>query len=296
METVGFIGLGRMGAAMAGNIQKGGYAMIVHDIREGTTKPLLEGGARYAASPAEAARHSDIIFTSLPRPQDVEAVVTGPEGILEGIREGNVYLDLTTCGPDVIRRLEPLFRQQGAYVMDAPVLSSPTRALERNLLVMAGGEQEVYARIQPILHTFADKVVYTGGLGSACICKLVHNMMSFALSQVVAEGLTLGVKAGVDLDALLESGSRGVLGSRQEVLEQTVFREQFQPPSFTLALMRKDVGLATALGREHNVPLPVANVVEQMIVEGLNQGWAEEDYNIAFRLQEDMADVQIRRA
>jgi 3-hydroxyisobutyrate dehydrogenase len=294
METVGFIGLGRMGSAMAGNIQKAGYPMVVHDVREAATMPLLQGGAELVSSPAEVGRRSEVIFTSLPRPEDVEAVATRPEGLLEGIREGSVYLDLSTCGPDLVRRLEPMFRQKGAHVMDAPVLSSPTRAVMRSLIVMVGGERAVYERIQPMLDAFADKVIYAGSLGSGCICKLVHNMMTFAMGQVVAEGLTLGVKAGVELDALLESGSRGLLGARQELLAQTVFRGQFEPPSFTLALSRKDVGLATELGRQTNVPMPVANLVEQLLVQGINRGWAEQDYTVAFRLQEDVAGVQVR--
>ncbi|MDH3598452.1 MAG: NAD(P)-dependent oxidoreductase [Candidatus Tectomicrobia bacterium] len=294
METVGFIGLGRMGSAMAGNIQKAGYPMVVHDVREAATMPLLQGGAQLVSSPAEVGRRSEVIFTSLPRPEDVEAVTTRPEGLLEGIQEGSVYLDLSTCGPDLVRRLEPMFRQKGAYVIDAPVLSSPTRAVTRSLIVMVGGEREVYERIQPMLEAFADKVIYAGSLGSGCICKLVHNMMSFAMGQVVAEGLTLGVKAGVELEALVESGSRGLLGSRQELLAQTVFQGQFEPPSFTLSLSRKDVGLATELGRQTNVPMPVANLVEQLLVQGINQGWAEQDYTVAFRLQEAMAGVQVR--
>lgn len=294
METVGFIGLGRMGSAMAGNIQKAGYPMVVHDVREAATMPLLQGGAQLVSSPAEVGRRSEVIFTSLPRPEDVEAVATRPEGLLEGIREGSVSLDLSTCGPDLVRRLEPMFRQKGAHLMDAPVLSSPTRAVMRSLIVMVGGEREVYERIQPMLDAFADKVLYAGSLGSGCVCKLVHNMMSFAMGQVVAEGLTLGAKAGVELEALLESGSRGLLGSRHELLAHTVFRGQFEPPSFPLALSRKDVGLATELGRQTNVPMPVANLVEQLLVQGINRGWAEQDYTVAFRLQEDMAGVQVR--
>ena len=294
METVGFIGLGRMGSAMARNIQKAGYSMVVHDLREEATKPLLEGGASLAGSSAEVARLSDVIFTSLPGPREVEAVAIGHEGILEGVREGSIYLDLSTCGPDLVRRIEPMFRQKGVHVLDTPVLSSPTRAVARNLIVMVGGEREIYERIHPILDAFADKVVYAGGLGSGCVCKLVHNMMSFGVGQIIAEGLTLGLKAGVDLQVLLESGSRGILGTRREGLAQTVCRGQFDRPSFTLALSRKDMGLATQLGREHNVPMPLANLVEGIMVHGINRGWAEKDYNITFLLQEEVAGVEVR--
>lgn len=294
METVGFIGLGRMGVGMAGNIQKAGYPMVVHDVREAATRPLLEGGAKLATSPAEVAGLSDIVLTSLPAPRDVEGVVLGRDGVLEGIKEGALYLDLTTCGPDLLRRLEPTFLQKGAHVMDTPVLSSPTLAAERNLIVMAGGRQEDFDRARPLLDAFAVKVVYTGALGTASVCKLVNNMMGFVVVQVLAEGLTLGLKAGVELDVLMDTGSRGLMGQNEERLSRTVFQGEFQPPSFTLALALKDVALATQLGRESNVPMPLANLVEQIQRHGLNNGWAEDDYSKQFLWQEDAAGVEVR--
>ena len=294
METIGFIGLGRMGSAMAGNIQKAGYPMVVHDAREGATGPFLDEGARLAGSPAEVVSRSDITFTSLPGPAEAKEVVNGPEGILARIKEGGIYLDLSTCGPDHVREIAPMFHQKGAHVLDTPVLGSPAVAAEKNLIVMVGGDQGIYERVTPILDAFANKVVYTGGLGTASVCKLVHNMMASTVRQVIAEGLTLGVSAGVGLEALLESGSRGVVGPRIGMLSQTVFRGQFESPSFTLAGTRKDLELATELGREHNVPMPMANLAEQITIEGINRGWAGKDFNITFLLQEEAAGVQVR--
>jgi 3-hydroxyisobutyrate dehydrogenase len=293
METIGFIGLGRMGSGMAGNIQKAGYPMIVHDVREEAAKPLLEGGARLGSSPAEVASLSDVIFTSLPMPPDVEEVLTGPEGVLQGIKQGSIHCDLSTSRPDLIRRLEPMFRQRGAHVLDTPVMASPASVLERSVLILAGGEREIYDQVKPILDSFADRVMYCGGLGSGLVCKLVNNMMGFGVMQVIAEGLTLGTKAGVDLETLLEAG-QGTLGGRRAGLARTVFSGQFEPPSFTLALSRKDIGLATELGRDVTVPMPVANLVEQLMMQGMNRGWAEKDYLITFLLQEDMSGVQVR--
>ena len=294
METIGFIGLGRMGTAMAGNIQKAGYPMVVHDVREAATRPLLEGGARLAGSPAEVAGLSEIVLTSLPGPREVEGVVLGGDGVLEGIREGGIYLDLSTCGPGVVRRLEPVFRQKGAHVMDTPVLSAPPLAAERNLIVMAGGRRDIFDRVRPLLDAFADKVVYTGGLGTACVCKLVNNMISLALGPVLAEGLTLGLKAGVELDVLMDTGSRGVLGLRKGLLSQTLFRREFQPPTFTLGLSLKDMALATELGRESSVPMPVAGLVEQVMRQCMNRGWAEDDFTRVFAPQEEAAGVEVR--
>ena len=153
METIGFIGLGNMGGGMSLNIQKAGYPMVVYDLREEVTRPLLEGGARLANSPSEVAGLSDVTFTSLPGPKEVEAVATGAEGILEGIRPGSVYVDLSSSRPTLIRELEPVFRQKGVHVLDAPVSGGKPGAASGNLAVMVGGEREVYEKIKPISWT-----------------------------------------------------------------------------------------------------------------------------------------------
>ena len=297
METVGFIGIGNMGSGMAGNIQKAGYSMVVYDIREDATRALLEGGARLAGSPAEVARLSDVTFTSLPGPAEVEEVAIGHEGALEGIRQGGVYVDLSTSRPTLIRRIEPLFRGKGAHVLDAPVSGGKTGAATRNLAVMVGGEQEVFQRIKPILDAFGDKVFYAGSIGAGSVCKLVHNMIGHGVRQAIAEGMTLGVKAGVEPQALWECVRRGSLGRMNilhEGLAQTVFHGKFEPANFALALARKDIGLATELAREYNVPMPVATLAEQIAIQALNRGWGEKDNNITFLLQEEVAGVQVR--
>lgn len=297
METVGFIGLGNMGAGMAGNIQKAGYPMVVYDIREGATRPFLEGGARLASSPSEVARLSDVTFTSLPGPKEVEEVAVGREGVLAGIRRGGIYVDLSTSRPTLIRQIEPRFRQKGAHVLDAPVSGGKTGAASGNLAVMVGGEREVYDRIKPLLDAFGDKVFYAGSIGAGSIAKLVHNMIGHGVRQAIAEGLTLGVKAGVEPEALWECVRRGALGRMSglhEGIARTVFRGQFEPASFALALSRKDIGLATELGREFNVPMPVANLAEQIAIQGMNRGWGDKDSSITFLLQEEMAGVEVR--
>jgi 3-hydroxyisobutyrate dehydrogenase len=271
--------------------------MVVYDIREEATRPLLEGGARLAGSPAEVARLSDVTFTSLPGPKEVEEVAVGPQGVLAGIRAGGVYVDLSTSRPTLIRQMEPRFRQKGAHVLDAPVSGGKTGAATRNLAVMVGGEREIYERIKPILDAFGDKVFYAGSIGAGSVCKLVHNMIGHGVRQAIAEGLTLGVKAGVDAEALWECVRRGALGrmsALHEGVPRTLFRGQFEPASFALALARKDIGLATELGKEYNVPMPVANLAEQIAIQAMNRGWGDKDSGITFLLQEEVAGVQVR--
>ena len=193
--------------------------------------------------------------------------------------------------------LAPKFQAQGAHVLDAPVSGGKTGAATRNLAVMVGGEPAIYERIKPILEAFGDKVFYAGAIGAGSVCKLVHNMIGHGMRQAIAEGLTLGVKAGVDAEALWESVRRGAVGRMSGLhggIAQTVFRGEYEPASFALALARKDIALANELGREFQVPMPVANLAEQIAVQAMNRGWADKDSSVTFVLQEEAADVQVR--
>ncbi len=294
MQTVGFIGLGNLGTPMALNIQRAGFPMTVYDVREGATRALLEGGARLAMSPSEVAEVSDVIMTSVPGPPEVEEIALGRDGILNGVSPGNVYIDLSTSRPSLIREIDKAFKQRGAHVLDAPVLASPADAAVREVIVMPSGDKDVYEQLLPLFESFADKIVYQGELGMGSTCKLVNNMITLAVRQVVAEGLTLGIKAGLDLDALMEAGSRHILGTQKEGLERTVFLGKYSPPSFRQALARKDISLANELARELNVPMPVANIVEQIAIQCGNRGWGDMDTHVIYHLQEEAAGVEIK--
>ena len=297
MENVGFIGLGNMGGGMSLNIQKAGYPMVVYDLREEVTRPLLEGGARLANSPAEVSSLSDVTFTSLPGPKEVEAVATGADGVLEGIRPGSIYVDLSSSRPTLIRELEPIFRQKGAHVLDAPVSGGKSGAASGNLAVMVGGDREVFESIKPILDSFGDKVFYAGGIGAGSICKLVHNMIGHSVRQAIAEGLTLGVKAGVEPEAVWECMRRGSLGRMRvlhEGLVRSMFRGEYEPASFALNLAYKDISLATELAREYDVPMPMTTLAEQIALQAMNRGWGDQDSSVTVVLQEEQSNQEVR--
>jgi 3-hydroxyisobutyrate dehydrogenase len=297
MENIGFIGLGNMGGGMSLNIQKAGYPVVVYDLREEAARPLLEGGAKLANSPAEVSSLSDITFTSLPGPKEVEAVATGPEGVLEGIRPGSIYVDLSSSRPTLIRELEPIFRQKGAHVLDAPVSGGKSGAASGNLAVMVGGNREVFESIKPVLDSFGDKVFYAGGIGAGSICKLVHNMIGHSVRQAIAEGLTLGVKAGVEPEAVWECMRRGSLGRMRvlhEGLVRSMFRGEYEPASFALNLAYKDISLATELAREYDVPMPMTTLAEQIALQAMNRGWADKDSSVTVVLQEEQSNVEVR--
>ena len=297
MESIGFIGLGNMGGGMSLNIQKAGYPMVVYDLREEVTRPLLEGGARLANSPAEVSSLSDVTFTSLPGPKEVEAVATGVDGVLEGIRPGSIYVDLSSSRPTLIRELEPIFRQKGAHVLDAPVSGGKSGAASGNLAVMVGGDREVFESIKPILDSFGDKVFYAGGIGAGSICKLVHNMIGHSVRQAIAEGLTLGVKAGVEPEAVWECMRRGSLGRMRvlhEGLVRSMFRGEYEPASFALNLAYKDISLATELAREYDVPMPMTTLAEQIALQAMNRGWGDQDSSVTVVLQEEQSNQEVR--
>jgi 3-hydroxyisobutyrate dehydrogenase len=284
-----------MGGPVAGHIQRAGFPLTVYDLRQKAAASFVQRGARAADSVSSLVAGSDIVITALPMPADVESVA---KQIAAVISADKIYIDISTGPPTLIRQLEPLFRANGAYVLDAPVASAQPGAARGIHEVMVGGEKAIYERAKPVLDAFGDQVIHAGPLGSGSICKLVHQMINSTVAQAIAEGLSLGVKAGVDTVALWECVRRGMVG-RMHVLHcqvpQNVFRDDYKTDTFPLKLLRKDVGLATALGRALNVSLPLANVAEQKLIEAMNRGWGDQSaYTVSFKLQEESAQVTLR--
>ena len=293
---VGFIGLGTMGANMASNAQKGGYDLVVHDVRREAATPHLEAGAVWADTPRQLAEDSEVIFTSLPGPMEVEAVALGEDGIRDGIGRGKVYFDLSTSSPTLIRHIHQVMGQQGAHVLDAPVSGGPEGARTRNLAIWVGGDELIYERYKHVLDSIGDKAYYVGPIGSGSIAKLVHNCAGYIFQGAIAEVFTMGVKAGVEPLALWQAVRKGAQGRRGpfERMPDHILPGKFDPPDFTLRLARKDVDLAVALGREYDVPMRIANLTLQEMTEALNRGWGDRDSRVAMVLQEERAGVQVR--
>ena len=298
MEMLGFVGLGTIGGAIARNIQKAGYPMMVYDIRPEAAQPLVEGGTKPAGSPAEIARHSQVVFTSLPGPREVEEVALGANGLLRGIQDRSVYIDLSSSSPDLIRRIDSEFRLRGARVMDAPLIVGKNGVANRSLQVLASGDSQTYEEVKSLLDIFADTVVYTGDLGTGTVIKLAHNLVRRGIGLAIGEGIVLGAKAGVDPQLLWDCMRWGLevqLHQMGKTFSETVFKGNYEAPaSFGIGLSRKDVGLATELGRQHNVPMPIAVLVEQIMVQAIGRGWSEQSTASLFRLQEEAAGIEVR--
>lgn len=286
-----------MGSRMALNLQRAGHSLVVHDTSPEAMSNLIDQGAAPADSAMQVAAETDIILTSLPGPAEIESVTKGPNGIVKSLRQGHIYIDLSTSSPSLIRDIEIRFRAQGAHVLDAPVSGGTAGAASRNLAVLVGGDYKIFEHVQPVLEAIGDKVYYAGPIGSGTICKLVHNAISMAVRQSIAEGLTLGVKAGMETEALWQAVRRGALGrmaALHEVLPRSVFQGSFDTASFALELSRKDLELALALAEEYSVPMPSIEHVRDIQTQAVDRGWAKRDSSVTFLLQEEAAGVQLR--
>ena len=295
---VGWIGVGNMGNPMAKHVVEAGHEFTVHDLRQEAAANLLEMGAQWATTPAEASEGQDIIFTSLPVPRDVWAVCLGDQGIIEGLSSNAVVVDLSTTSLSTVRELHRAFKERkGVEFMDVPVSGGVKGAIERDLCVMAGGDEGTYMRIKPVLDAMGDKVMYCGPTGNGTICKLCHQLFSSILGQGTAEVLTMGVKAGVSLDILVEAISNSATGKNPPLhgWRTGTAERNFEPDplTFYLELARKDVRLACEIGREVNVPMELANIVEQRMIEAMNRGWGGKKAGVVRLIQEENSGVQL---
>ena len=293
---VGFIGLGLMGNHMATNIQKGGHDLVVHDLRPEAARPHLSAGAKWADSPKQVAEATDVVFTSLPAPPDVEAVALGERGILAGLARGKAYFDLSTNSPTVVRRIHKLFAERGAHMLDAPVSGGPRGARSGKLAIWVGGDEEVFTRHKPVLDAMGDQATYIGAIGAGSIAKLVHNCAGYAVQTALAEVFTMGVKAGLEPAALWKAVRKGANGRQRlyDRLGDNYLQNKYEPPSFALRLAHKDVSLATAVGREHGVPMRLCELTLMEMTEALNRGWGERDSRVSMLLQNERAGVPIK--
>ena len=292
---VGFIGLGNMGNPMATNLVNAGHELVVHDLRREAATNLLEMGATWADTPKEAVPVRDVVFTSLPVPRDVEAVVLGENGILEGASSETVYMDLSTNSPTAIRRIHDMCAEKGVTVLDAPVSGGTYGAAAATLAVMVGGDKSVYDRIKPTLDAIGSHVVYCGPIGNGMVCKICNNLLSMGIGVLMTEALTMGVKAGVDLATLADVIANSTGGNKRltDKFPRFLFKGNFEP-GFATALAAKDVRLATDLGREYGIPMELSNLVDQRHVEAMFRGWGPEDSDAVSKIQEEKSGVQLR--
>ncbi len=220
---------------------------------------------------------------------------SGADGLLEGMKKGAAYFDLSTNSPSVVKKLSAAFSAKGAHMLDAPVSGGPHGAASGKLAIWVGGDKGAYDRFKPVLDAMGDRAAYIGPIGAATVAKLVHNMSGYAITCALAETFALGVKAGVEPLALWNAVRQGAGGRRQtfDVLIDQFLPGKYDPPSFALKLAHKDVSLANALGRELGMPMRMCNLALAEMTEAMNRGWEGRDSRVVMLLQQERAGVNV---
>jgi 2-hydroxy-3-oxopropionate reductase len=279
---------------MAKNLMEAGYELVVHNRSPEKAEELAkEGNATAAASPGQVAQACDIVITMLPDSPDVEAVVAGEGGVLEGIRDGALLVDMSTISPVVTKELSEKVREKGASMLDAPVSGGDVGAIEGALSIMVGGSEEDFERARPLFDVMGKVATHVGPIGAGQVVKACNQIVVALTIEAVSEALVLGSRGGVAPEKLVEALSGGLAGSAvMEAKKEKFFSHDFEP-GFRIELHHKDLGIALAAGREYGVVLPVTAIVDQMLEASKAKGRGDRDHSALLTLLEEAAQHEI---
>lgn len=293
-RKIGFIGLGIMGQPMVANLQDAGHTLVVHDLDRDRLHDAVLAGATEVASPRDVAESSEVIITMLPDSPDVEAVALGPDGLIEGVTRGQLYIDMSTIAPQVAVTVAGEMRERGVRCLDAPVSGGDVGAIEGKLSIMVGGDEATFTDALPILRVMGETITLCGPIGSGQIVKAC-NQIQVALNLVgMAEALVLGAKAGVDPEVVIEVLSGGYAQTRvMDVRGSRVIRGDFEP-GFKAKLHYKDINIVMQSGRDYGVPLPASAIARELFGAMLAAGRGELDHSAILTVLEDLARVEAR--
>jgi 3-hydroxyisobutyrate dehydrogenase-like beta-hydroxyacid dehydrogenase len=295
IERIGLIGLGTMGAAMARNVLKAGYPLWVYDIRTAAVKAMAQEGAHGCASCQEVATQTDAVMVMVPDSPDVEGVILGPGGVLAGAQPGSIILQMSTIDVVTTRKVAAEAAKCGVRMIDAPVCRSSQHAIEGKLMILLGGAKEDVAECEPLLRTVGDTLHHCGELGAGITMKLVNNALVQGIALAVCECLTLGVKAGLSLEQMIEV-MRGTAASNR-LMEAVYPASAFQGDyglGFPLDWAHKDVGHTLSLATSLGSPCLGLALVHQLQNIARGQGKGRMDHSVLLTLFEELAGVQVR--
>jgi len=291
---IGFVGLGAMGGNMARRLAGLGFTVAGYDPSAANAKRSGDAGVKLVESPAAAADGADFVLSSVPDPAAIRQSYLGPEGVLTRVRKGMILIDLSTIDPATWREVAAAAAKHGVDCLDAPVSGGPADAGSGKLIFLIGGDASVLERARPVLDALGPAINHVGPLGTGLIVKLVNNVMSVCNVVVAAEAMALGVKAGIEPQALFDMLS--VSGGRSHHFLKrfpNVLAGDFSP-NFSIALSRKDLGLALDMAAEVGVPMPAAGAVKQIYEAARASGLAGEDMAAVTKLYEAWAGVKVR--
>ena len=280
---IAFIGMGTMGAAMAVNLLKAGHAVTVHNRTREREEAPAKAGARRAASPREAAQAAEIIITCVSDTPDAEAVILGAEGVIHGASAGAIVVDMSTISPSATRRMAAALEKKAVRMLDAPVSGGSEGARNGTLSIMVGGEAADVGKAMPAFQAMGKTIVHVGPVGSGQMAKAINQVIICGTYLAVAEGMALGLKAGLDMEKVVPALAGGAAGSWGLSNRSGNMIKNHYPLGFRVRLHRKDVIIALEVARELGVVLPVAALVEQIENGLIAQGYGDEDVSAMAR-------------
>jgi 3-hydroxyisobutyrate dehydrogenase len=271
-ERIGYIGLGIMGLPMATNLLKAGYSLTVFSRTKSKADTLLAGGARWANTPAEVAKCSDVVITCLPDTPDVKTVLIGDNGVVTASKNDFICIDMSTIAPNVTQTLALELAKKGITLLDAPVSGGQNGAIEAKLSVMVGGPIEMLQKVRPILETVGRTITYCGSSGYGQITKLVNQVMVIHTIMSIAEGLAFAEKAGLNLQTTFDATSAGAAGSHSlKILGPKIIAGDLKP-AFMIDLQQKDLRLVLEFAEQIKQPLPGVALIKQLFTSLQAQG------------------------
>lgn len=280
---------------MARNLMKAGFSLVVHNRSRGPMEELMKEGAEVAYSPKEVAQKAEVIITMLPDSPDVEKVVLGENGVLEGAKAGTILIDMSSISPIVSQRIAAEVAKKGVKMLDAPVSGGETGAINGTLAIMVGGDQEVFDKCQDLFKAMGKSVVRVGDIGAGGFTKLANQIITAINLEALGEAFVLGVKAGVDPNLIFQAIRGGLAGSNMMESRIPAIMERNFKPGFKLKLHLKDLNNALSTAKELGVPLPITSMVQQMMLALNTRGLGEEDNGSLVKLLEDFAKTEIKK-
>jgi 2-hydroxy-3-oxopropionate reductase len=293
--SIGFIGLGIMGAPMAANLARARYPLVVHNRSRSKVEQFVaeHEPAEAAATPNEVAERADVVITMLPDSPDVEQVYLGDDGVIAGTRAGQLLIDMSSIAPSVARAVAAAAVSVGADALDAPVSGGDVGARDGTLSIMVGGPVDAFERARPLFDVMGKTIVRLGEAGAGQTAKACNQILVAVTIEAVSEALVLASKAGVDPDRLIEVLSGGLAGNRVMEVRRRNFLEHDFTPGFKLALHHKDLGIALRTARELGVYVPATAMVDQMLAALEAAGDGDLDHSALLTVIEQQSSHRI---
>lgn len=285
-----------MGKPMARNLLKAGHSLVVHDIVEGPVKELVADGATAADSSAEVARRTDIVITMLPNSPHVKQAVLGKNGVIEGAKQGQILIDMSSIAPAVSQEVAKALEARGVEMLDAPVSGGEPKAIDGTIAIMVGGKKEVFDKVESILLAMGGSAVLVGDIGSGNVTKLANQIIVALNIAAMSEAMVLAKKSGVDPQRVFEAIRGGLAGSTVLEAKVPLVLEGNFKPGFRIELHIKDLANAIETGHEVGVPLPLSSQVMEIMQALKVDGKEKDDHGGLIQFYEKLAKTEVRRA